>query len=187
MGVFVPVVRGFVPAPSSRSSNAHLTIKELKLARNRHRRVLARISLVLFYQIYSFRFLSISFKMLQNLSISEFDIHITAKMSVAVEYNKDYQWDWPLQKNDDFVRLIDDATHFEVDLDAKAFTPKEITVKTIGDLLQIQMDHEARGDDSFNISRSITRSYKLPKGVDVKTLKSNLDKNGVLHISAMKS
>ncbi|XGW28526.1 hypothetical protein V3C99_008363 [Haemonchus contortus] len=107
-------------------------------------------------------------------------------MSIPVEYNKDYKWDWPLQTNDDFVKVIDDTTHFEVDLDAKMFTPKEISVKTIGDLLEIHMDHEARGDETFNISRSITRCYKLPKGVDPKTLKSNLDKNGVLHISAMK-
>ncbi|PIO66454.1 Hsp20/alpha crystallin family protein [Teladorsagia circumcincta] len=113
--------------------------------------------------------------------------HIATKMSIPVEYSKDVQWDWPLQTNDDFVKVIDDSTHFEVDLDAKMFTPKEIQVKTVGDLLEIHMDHEARGDDTFNISRSITRCYKLPNGVNTKTLKSNLDKNGVLHISAMKS
>ncbi|VDO88074.1 unnamed protein product [Heligmosomoides polygyrus] len=108
-------------------------------------------------------------------------------MSIPIEYNKDYKWDWPLQRNDEFVQIIDDDTHFAVDLDAKSFTPKEIEVKTIGELLEIHMDHTARGDDTYNVSRSITRCYKLPNGVDTKTLKSHLDNQGVLHISAMKA
>ncbi|WKY03280.1 hypothetical protein Q1695_004768 [Nippostrongylus brasiliensis] len=107
-------------------------------------------------------------------------------MSIPLEVSKDCKWDWPLQSHDEFVQIIDDATHFEVDLDAKLFTPKEIEVKTIGELLEIHMDHVARGDDPYNVSRSITRCYKLPNGVNPKTLKSNLQGNGVLHISAMK-
>ncbi|RCN32866.1 Hsp20/alpha crystallin family protein [Ancylostoma caninum] len=105
-------------------------------------------------------------------------------MSIPVEYSK--QWDWPLQQNDEFVKIVDDSSHFEVDLDAKYFAPKEIEVKTIGELIEIHMDHQARGNDVTNVSRSITRCYKLPKGVDPKTLKSNLDDNGILHISAKK-
>ncbi|EPB66090.1 hypothetical protein ANCCEY_14819 [Ancylostoma ceylanicum] len=136
-------------------------------------------------------------------------------MSIPVQHNK--QWDWPLQQNDEFVKIVDDSTHFEVDLDAKYFAPKEIEVrenywridrntygspgsrqrhnqrqqehhkvKTIGELIEIHMDHQARGNDITNVSRSITRCYKLPSGVDPKTLKSNLDNNGILHISAMK-
>ncbi|KIH62088.1 Hsp20/alpha crystallin family protein [Ancylostoma duodenale] len=105
-------------------------------------------------------------------------------MSIPVEYSK--QWDWPLQQNDEFVKIVDDSSHFEVDLDAKYFAPKEIEVKTIGELIEIHMDHQARGNDVTNVSRSITRCYKLPKGVDPKTLKSSLDDNGILHISAKK-
>ncbi|WKY03368.1 hypothetical protein Q1695_004814 [Nippostrongylus brasiliensis] len=107
-------------------------------------------------------------------------------MSIPVEVSSEAKWDWPLQANDQFVKIIDDETHFEVDLDAKCFTPKEIEVKTIGELLEIHMDHVARGDDTYNVSRSITRCYKLPAGVNPKTLKSSLDNNGVLHISAQK-
>ncbi|ETN79878.1 hypothetical protein RB195_000180 [Necator americanus] len=105
-------------------------------------------------------------------------------MSVPVERRQ--SWDWPLQSNDEFVGLIDDDTHFEVSLEAKYFTAKEIEVKTIGDLIEIHMDHEARGNDITNVSRSITRCYKLPAGVDPSTLKSNLDKHGILRITALK-
>ncbi|KHJ95922.1 Hsp20/alpha crystallin family protein [Oesophagostomum dentatum] len=106
-------------------------------------------------------------------------------MSVEVQHSSKY-WDWPLQHNDEAVTVTDTATDFKVDLDAKPFGPKEIQVKTIGDLIEIQMDHERRGNDIMNVSRSITRCYKLPQNVDMKTLKSNLDDNGVLHISAKK-
>ncbi|EYB83335.1 hypothetical protein Y032_0337g2897 [Ancylostoma ceylanicum] len=79
------------------------------------------------------------------------------KMSIPVQHNK--QWDWPLQQNDEFVKIVDDSTHFEVDLDAKYFAPKEIEVKTIGELIEIHMDHQARGNDITNVSRSITRCH----------------------------
>lgn len=50
-------------------------------------------------------------------------------MSIPVHHSK--HWDWPLQQNDEFVKIVDDATHFEVDLDAKFFSPKEIEVPLI--------------------------------------------------------
>ncbi|VDN30003.1 unnamed protein product [Cylicostephanus goldi] len=74
-------------------------------------------------------------------------------MSIAVEHNK--VWDWPLQANDEFVNVVEDSKHFEVDLDAKYFSPKEIKVKTMGDLLQIQMEHD--DNSNTNISRTILR------------------------------
>ncbi|VDK83938.1 unnamed protein product [Cylicostephanus goldi] len=120
-------------------------------------------------------------------------------MSIAVEHDK--LWDWPLQANDEFVNVVEDSTHFEVDLDAKYFSPKEIKVtlghnasqilclslvKTMGDLLQIQMEHDGLDNGTTNISRTILRCYKLPVGVDVQSLKSNLTNKGILHISGKK-
>ncbi|CAJ0604166.1 unnamed protein product [Cylicocyclus nassatus] len=105
-------------------------------------------------------------------------------MSIAVENNK--LWDWPLQANDEFVNVVEDSAHFEVDLDAKSFLPQEIKVRTMGDLLQIQMEHNDLGSGNTNISRCILRCYKLPVGVDVQSLKSNLTNKGILHISGKK-
>ncbi|VDK63417.1 unnamed protein product [Cylicostephanus goldi] len=75
-----------------------------------------------------------------------------AATNIAGERRK--SWDWPLQKNDEFVEVIEDADHFEVGLDVKYFAPKEVQVKTMGDLIQVLMEHEASESDP---SRSIMR------------------------------
>ncbi|CAJ0605499.1 unnamed protein product [Cylicocyclus nassatus] len=107
-------------------------------------------------------------------------VNTMAATNIVGERRK--SWDWPLQKNDEFVEVIEDSEHFEVGLDVKNFTPKEVQVKTMGDLVQVLMEHEAGEGD---LSRSIMRCYKLPDGADASTLKSNLD-GGILHISAKK-
>ncbi|KJH48510.1 Hsp20/alpha crystallin family protein [Dictyocaulus viviparus] len=112
---------------------------------------------------------------------------MTSLINVPVEweFTDDYRWDWPLQHNEELVKVIDNATHFEVDLDAKNFTPKEIMVQANGDFIEIRMDHTTHFDDSYNVTRSINRSYKLPKDVDRNTLKGKLVK-GILQIRALK-
>ncbi|KHJ95921.1 Hsp20/alpha crystallin family protein [Oesophagostomum dentatum] len=104
-------------------------------------------------------------------------------MATAVDDKK--RWDWPLT-TDDFVTVVDDDKHFEVDLQAKSFKPEEVSVKTVGELVEIHLDHEAKGDDPMNVARNITRCYKLPPGIDTKTLKHHLDADGILHITANK-
>ncbi|EFO93542.1 CRE-HSP-12.6 protein [Caenorhabditis remanei] len=107
-------------------------------------------------------------------------------MSVPVQSDQGTKWDWPLQKGDGVVNVLDDDDHFEVGLEAHHFLPKEIEVKNIGDLLEIHMEHMVKTDNFGDVSRNITRCYKLPKNVDSKTIKSNLDSNGILHIHGRK-
>lgn len=38
------------------------------------------------------------------------------------------QWDWPLQHNDDVVKVTNTADTFSVGLDASVFSPKDIEV-----------------------------------------------------------
>ncbi|MCP9259571.1 Heat shock protein Hsp-12.2 [Dirofilaria immitis] len=114
------------------------------------------------------------------------------------------QWDWPLQHNDDVVKVTNTNDKFEVGLDASFFTPKEIEkskneiskklkvvkrpkmVKVCGDNLVIHCRHETRTDQYGEIKREISRTYKLPSDVDTKTLTSNLTKRGHLVIAAKK-
>ncbi|CAA92771.1 SHSP domain-containing protein [Caenorhabditis elegans] len=107
-------------------------------------------------------------------------------MSVPVMADEGTKWDWPLQKGDGVVNVLDDDDHFEVGLEAHNFLPKEIEVKNIGELLEIHMEHNVKKDSFGDVSRNITRCYKLPKNVDMKTIKSNLDSHGILHIEARK-
>ncbi|VDK59261.1 unnamed protein product [Cylicostephanus goldi] len=78
-----------------------------------------------------------------------------AATDIVVQRSK--VWDWPLQKNDEFVKVLEDSDHFEVGLDARLFTPKDIQVRIMGDLVQVKMEHEERGDDVTLVSRSIMR------------------------------
>uniref|UniRef100_A0A8R1I5N7 SHSP domain-containing protein n=1 Tax=Caenorhabditis japonica TaxID=281687 RepID=A0A8R1I5N7_CAEJA len=107
-------------------------------------------------------------------------------MNVPIMADQETKWDWPLQKGDGVVTVHDDDTHFEVGLEAHHFLPKEIEVKNIGELLEIHMEHTVKTDTLGDVSRSITRCYKLPKNVDMKSIKSNLDADGILHIHGNK-
>ncbi|ULT94170.1 hypothetical protein L3Y34_003559 [Caenorhabditis briggsae] len=107
-------------------------------------------------------------------------------MNIAVDHDQGTKWDWPLQKGDGVVNVLDDDDHFEVGLEAHHFLPKEIEVKNIGELLEIHMEHVVKKDNFGDVSRNITRCYRLPKNVDMKTIKSNLDSNGILHIHGRK-
>ncbi|KAF8385066.1 hypothetical protein PRIPAC_74208 [Pristionchus pacificus] len=94
-------------------------------------------------------------------------------------------WDWPLQGSDGVVKVHNDDDHFEVDLDASYFTPQDIQVKVIGHNLDIHFEHEHKQDKLGDVSRSISRSYKLPDDVDLSSIKSSLNK-GTLIITAAK-
>ncbi|CAJ0568995.1 unnamed protein product, partial [Mesorhabditis spiculigera] len=74
-----------------------------------------------------------------------------------------------------------DARSFQVALDAKYFTSKDISVKVLGDMVEIRMEHEATG--AFGgVKRSVTRCYRLPEKIDPATIKSELNKDGQLVI-----
>lgn len=55
---------------------------------------------------------------------------------------------------------------FKVTLDVKHFTPEEITVKTVGDVIEVHGRHEEKKDDHGVISRDFTRKYTVPKSED---------------------
>uniref|UniRef100_A0A0R3RIA1 SHSP domain-containing protein n=1 Tax=Elaeophora elaphi TaxID=1147741 RepID=A0A0R3RIA1_9BILA len=96
------------------------------------------------------------------------------------------QWDWPLQHNDEVIKVINTNEKFEVGLDASFFSPKEIEVKVAGDNLVIHCNHEPRTEQFGEVKREVSRTYKLPSDVDAKTLTSNLTKRGHLVITAKK-
>ncbi|CAI2350665.1 unnamed protein product [Caenorhabditis sp. 36 PRJEB53466] len=106
--------------------------------------------------------------------------------TVPVSSDAGARWDWPLHKGDGIVKVLDYEDHFEVGLEAQNFLPKEIDVKNVGDFLEIHMSHDVKDDQFGNITRSITRCYRLPKGTDVTTIKSKLDGNGILYITGNK-
>uniref|UniRef100_A0AAF5RUL3 Small heat shock protein n=1 Tax=Wuchereria bancrofti TaxID=6293 RepID=A0AAF5RUL3_WUCBA len=122
-----------------------------------------------------------------SLQISLIIIRLLDRYVVELTHNwSAEQWDWPLQHNDEVIKVTNTNDKFEVGLDASFFTPKEIEVKVAGDNLVIHCRHESRAEHYGEIKREISRTYKLPSDVDTKTLTSNLTKQGHLVIAAKK-
>nr|XP_039268352.1 alpha-crystallin A chain-like [Styela clava] len=73
---------------------------------------------------------------------------------------------------------------YQILLDVKHFLPEEITVKTVGDTVEIKGSHDEKQDDHGVISRDFTRKYTLPKDVDPMTVSSFLSSDGFLTVEA---
>uniref|UniRef100_A0A915I9K7 SHSP domain-containing protein n=1 Tax=Romanomermis culicivorax TaxID=13658 RepID=A0A915I9K7_ROMCU len=93
------------------------------------------------------------------------------------------RWDWPLQRNDGAVRMINDHRRFSVDLEVPTFKPHEIDVKVMNDELVVHCSQTAAPG---RLPREIHRTYRLPSDVDINSIKTAIGTNGVLQISAVK-
>lgn len=77
-----------------------------------------------------------------------------------------------------------DKDKFQVNLDVQHFAPEEISIKTADGYLIVEAKHEERRDEHGFISRSFTRRYALPEGVEADLVTSKLSSDGVLSIVA---
>lgn len=69
-------------------------------------------------------------------------------------------------------------------LNVYQFSPNEITVKTVDDVVIIEGKHEEKQDEHGYVTRQFTRRYKLPKEYDPKDVISSMSSDGVLTIRA---
>ncbi|XP_077312516.1 heat shock protein beta-6 [Lithobates pipiens] len=75
-----------------------------------------------------------------------------------------------------------DKDQFSVLLDVKHFSPEELTVKVVGDYVEVHAKHEERPDEHGFISREFHRRYKLPATVNPASITSALAADGLLSI-----
>lgn len=80
--------------------------------------------------------------------------------------------------------IKEEKDKFQVNLDVQHFAPEEISVKTVDGYLVIDAKHEEKKDEHGFISRSFSRRYLLPEGVEADVVMSKLSSDGVLTISA---
>ncbi|CAG9796300.1 unnamed protein product [Diatraea saccharalis] len=80
--------------------------------------------------------------------------------------------------------IKEDKDKFQINLDVQHFAPEEISVKTVDGYLVVEAKHEERQDEHGYISRSFTRRYALPDGIETDNVTSKLSSDGVLTISA---
>ncbi|XP_045140904.1 heat shock protein beta-3 [Echinops telfairi] len=69
---------------------------------------------------------------------------------------------------------------FQILLDVVQFLPEDIIIQTFEGWLLIKAQHGARMDEHGFVSRSFTRQYKLPDGVETGDLSAVLCHDGIL-------
>ncbi|KAJ7304950.1 hypothetical protein JRQ81_010649 [Phrynocephalus forsythii] len=72
---------------------------------------------------------------------------------------------------------------FSVNLDVKHFSPEELQVKVLGDMIEVHGKHEERQDEHGYIAREFNRKYKIPADVDPLSITSSLSSDGVLTVN----
>ncbi|KAM4850784.1 heat shock protein beta-2 isoform X2 [Ictidomys tridecemlineatus] len=73
---------------------------------------------------------------------------------------------------------------FQAFLDVSHFTPDEVTVRTVDNLLEVSAKHPQRLDRHGFVSREFCRTYVLPADVDPWRVKAALSHDGILNLEA---
>ncbi|XP_012510738.1 PREDICTED: heat shock protein beta-3 [Propithecus coquereli] len=74
----------------------------------------------------------------------------------------------------------EDKSRFQILLDVVQFLPEDIIIQTFEGWLLIKAQHGTRMDEHGFVSRSFTRQYRLPEGVETKDLSAILCHDGIL-------
>ncbi len=82
--------------------------------------------------------------------------------------------------------VSDTETSFSINLDFSAFKPEEVKISMSGGRITITAGHEETDDTHTHMSRHVKHVYRLPKDVDLKTIKSTLNAEGFLTVKAEK-
>ncbi|KAL2779711.1 heat shock protein beta-3 [Daubentonia madagascariensis] len=71
-------------------------------------------------------------------------------------------------------------SRFQILLDVVQFLPEDIIIQTFEGWLLVKAQHGTRMDEHGFISRSFTRQYRLPDGVETRDLSAILCHDGIL-------
>lgn len=99
-------------------------------------------------------------------------------------------WDLPylqrsrLRSMPDLSRVTVGKDGFEANVDVHQFKPYEITVKTVGDAVEVDAKHEKRRDGDNFVGRHIVKRFVLPRGYYPNDVRSELSSDGILTIRA---
>ncbi|XP_067421500.1 alpha-crystallin B chain [Emydura macquarii macquarii] len=82
-----------------------------------------------------------------------------------------------------FSEMRLDKDKFSVNVDVKHFSPEELKVKVLGDVIEVHGKHEDRQDEHGFIAREFNRKYRIPADVDPLSITSSLSSDGVLTVN----
>nr|XP_029716682.1 protein lethal(2)essential for life-like [Aedes albopictus] len=92
-----------------------------------------------------------------------------------------------VQSQQDMGSFVDvNSERFQINLDIQQFTPDEITVRTVDDMVVVEGKHEEKQDEHGYVSRQFCRKYKLPNGYEPEDITSSISTDGVLTVTAPK-
>lgn len=126
----------------------------------------------------------------RQLTDQHFGLGITPKdclTIIALPQNKEYYRPWRnlLAASQDVGSTIkEEKNKFQINLDVQHFAPEEISVKTVDGYLVVEAKHDEKQDEHGFISRSFSRRYPLPEGIEADSVISKLSSDGVLTITA---
>lgn len=81
--------------------------------------------------------------------------------------------------------IVSDDDKFEIVLDVSHYRPEEVEVKVSGDDLIISGKQETE-EKGRRITRQFTRNFKIPRDVNIRSLRSRVGKDGYLYVYARK-
>ncbi|KAK6114637.1 Hsp20/alpha crystallin family protein [Brugia pahangi] len=87
----------------------------------------------------------------------------TINVEISDNLKRIDQWDWPLNKNDGKVKVVNTAEKFEVVLEAVYFQPKDIEVKVIGDQLVVRASENQKKEKSVKLDEKLVEATICPQ------------------------
>ncbi len=85
------------------------------------------------------------------------------------------------------IRVQDDDSKLEITLDTSKYKPEELSVSVESGAVTVEGKHEEKSEDGCKMaSRQFQRRYTLQRGSTTSDVTSNLSKDGVLVITALK-
>ncbi|KAM9331376.1 heat shock protein beta-3 [Gastrophryne carolinensis] len=76
----------------------------------------------------------------------------------------------------------EEPSSLDIQLDVVQFRPEDIIIQIFEGCLIIKAEHKRRMDEHGFISRSFTRTYKLPSGIGLKHLSAVFGHDGILAV-----
>ncbi|XP_039761066.1 protein lethal(2)essential for life-like [Pararge aegeria] len=95
----------------------------------------------------------------------------------SIDWLENFTW-----RNESTIKKEKDK--YRISLQAKDFSPQQITVKTVDGFIIVEGKHEEKRDEDGYISRHFVRRYALPEGCPPESVESSLSSDGILTITA---
>merc|ERR1711892_1125863 len=75
---------------------------------------------------------------------------------------------------------------WQISIDVQHFSPKELSIRTVDNVLWVEGRHEEKEDEHGCVTRQFTRKYSIPPDYQPESVISAVSKDGILTVTADK-